>query len=81
MRYQVFSDNEWIYPDTELVEGRGLVAHLYAARGGDVCFQILTDLEMEGTEKISFAVAADEPFAQSITAKMSSFVCGILVFI
>lgn len=49
-KYQVFSENEWIYPDTEI--GCENKAELYAARNGDVCFQILTDYELKGNEKI-----------------------------
>ena len=31
MKYQVFSENEWIYPDTELTRANN--AELYAPRG------------------------------------------------
>ncbi len=46
MKYQVFSDVEWLYPDTELT-APGTKAELYSARGADVCFQLLTDISVE----------------------------------
>ena len=52
MSYQVFSENEWIYPDTVLSEPNG--AELYAPRGADVCFQVLTDCMLRGGEPIDF---------------------------
>ena len=36
MKYQVFSENQWIYPDTELTGPNR--AALYAPRGAEVCF-------------------------------------------
>ncbi|MBQ8402147.1 MAG: DUF4091 domain-containing protein [Clostridia bacterium] len=41
MPYQIFSENEWIYPDTVLTEANAAVLH--SPRGADVCFQVLTD--------------------------------------
>lgn len=38
---QIFSDNQWIYPDTPIEELNSV--NLYVARGSDVCFQVLTD--------------------------------------
>ena len=52
MKYQVFSENEWIYPDSEITKVNK--AELFSARGADVCFQVLTDLLLKGGEKISF---------------------------
>lgn len=52
MSYQVFSENEWIYPDTPLSVCNG--AELYAPRGADVCFQLLTDIELKGGEGIDY---------------------------
>ena len=51
MRFQIFSENEWIYPDSELTCQNK--ASLHCARGADVCFQILTDIEVDGAEKIT----------------------------
>lgn len=52
INYQVFSDNEWIYPDTAV--GTQNRAELYAARGSDVCFQVLTDKFVCQDETVSF---------------------------
>ena len=50
MKYQIFSENQWVYPDSDITEtGR---AALYSARGADVCFQVLTDLTLSGGETI-----------------------------
>ena len=53
MKYQVFSENQWVYPDSEItVQNR---AELHAPRGADVCFQVLTDCELTGGEGITAA--------------------------
>ena len=52
MKYQVFSENEWVYPDSEITKANK--AELFSARNADVCFQILTDLKLCGGERISF---------------------------
>ena len=52
MNYQIFSDNAWVYPDTAITAANK--AMLYAARGGDVCFQVLTDKTLNGGEAFSF---------------------------
>lgn len=50
MNYQIFSENEWIYPDSEITqEGK---AELFCARGADVCFQVLTDKVLHGGEEL-----------------------------
>ena len=41
MKYRVFSENEWVYPDSDLLGATE--AALHAARGGDVCLQLLAD--------------------------------------
>lgn len=51
MKCQVFSENQWIYPDTELTCPNR--AELYAPRGADVCFQVLTDYALKGGETIT----------------------------
>ena len=48
MNYQVFSENEWVYPDS-VISGPNS-AKLYSARGADVCFQVLTDRMLSGGE-------------------------------
>ena len=52
MKYQIFSENEWIYPDSEITAENK--ATLFSAKGADVCFQILTDKMLSGGEKIAF---------------------------
>lgn len=53
MRYQIFSENEWVYPDSEITQqGK---AELFCARGADVCFQVLTDKVLEGAEQLTVA--------------------------
>ena len=56
MKYCVFSENEWVYPDSEL--GGETTARLFAARGGDVNFQILTDKTFAGGEAVAVAFSA-----------------------
>lgn len=57
MKYQIFSENEWIYPDSEITKQN--IAELHAAKNSDVCFQILTDLTLSGGEKIDFTLKLD----------------------
>jgi len=52
MNYQIFSDNEWIYPDNVITARNS--ANLYAARGSDVCFQALCDLTLAGGETVAY---------------------------
>ena len=40
-RYHIFSENEWVYPDTPLTGDNTVLLH--TPRGADVCFQVLTD--------------------------------------
>lgn len=50
MQYQIFSENEWVYPDSEITEqGK---AELFCARGADVCFQVLTDITVADGERL-----------------------------
>ena len=49
MRYQTFSINQWLFPDTGICQQTEAVT-LHGARNADVCFQILTDAHLpEGT--------------------------------
>ena len=50
MKFQIFSENEWVYPDTEIQQQNE--ANLYCARGADVCFQVLTDKVLQGGEEL-----------------------------
>ncbi len=53
VNYQIFSDVEWLYPDSKITSAGGN-AVLHSARGADVCFQVLTDTILFGDEKFSF---------------------------
>ena len=55
MKYQIFSENEWVFPDSEITNAGGK-AELYAARGSDVNFQLLTDTVLSGGEDFAFDV-------------------------
>ena len=57
MKYRIFSENEWVYPDSSITPDSS-TAMLYAARGTDVSFQVLTDLTLSGGE--AFSLSAEE---------------------
>ena len=57
MSYRIYSENEWVYPDSRTDEQTAKKAELYAARRSDACFQILTDLVLSGGE--TFACEAE----------------------
>lgn len=46
MKIQLFNENEWIFPDQELVELSSAIA-VETARGANVGFQVLTDVDMK----------------------------------
>mgnify|MGYP003293909871 CR=1 FL=1 len=50
MKFQIFSENEWVYPDSKIEQQNS--AELFCARGADVCFQVLTDKILLGGEKL-----------------------------
>lgn len=54
MKYQIFSENEWVFPDSKIEVQNS--AQLHSARGADVCFQVLTDMVLQGGEKLEVAV-------------------------
>lgn len=51
MNYQIFSENQWVYPDSELAASAS--PSLSCPKGADVCFQVLTDLTLDGSELLS----------------------------
>ena len=57
MNHQIFSPNEWIYPDTEITKQNAAV--LYSARNMDTCFQLLTDHRIAPGEHVQ--LTADLP--------------------
>lgn len=50
MKIQLFSENEWIYPDMPL-DKESSCADLDIARGGMTCFQVLTDATVKADDK------------------------------
>ncbi len=58
MNFKVFSENTWLYPDSDLSFGKD-TAELYSAKNADVCFQILTDFTLDGGEKLSANLSID----------------------
>ena len=42
MKFQTFSINRWLFPDTAICQQEGAVV-LHSGRNADACFQILTD--------------------------------------
>jgi hypothetical protein len=53
MKIQIFSENEWLYPDSELKKPADYIS-LDAARGSDVCFQVLTDQSISKKTEIKY---------------------------
>ncbi len=53
IKYQVFKDVEWVYPDSEITNANGKVI-LHSARGTDISFQLLTDIYLDKEEDFSF---------------------------
>ena len=54
MQFQIISENTWLYPDTPFTHADQSVA-LDAARGGMICFQVLTDLNLKAETPVSVA--------------------------
>ena len=63
MKYQVFSENEWVYPDSGINSPQN-DALLYAPRNGDVCFQIITDKTLSGGERFECVLSGIEATAE-----------------
>ncbi len=51
----LYSENEWIFPDT-LIEHEQVTASLHAAKGGSVCVQLLTDKVLTKDEACAVSV-------------------------
>jgi len=51
MKYQIFSDNEWLYPDS-VITMETSTAKLAMAKNASDCFQILTDTQVSEGEKV-----------------------------
>jgi len=56
VKYNVYSESQWVYPDDVLGEIDTDLLILDVARGGNVLCQILTDTEIEEGEPFSFEI-------------------------
>ena len=75
MKYQIFSDNEWVYPDSEI--GTAGKAELFAARGG-CCTAVSTVLAgILGTILFSLVLLAVTFAATSV---IGAIFVGLLLF-
>ena len=54
VKYNVYSESQWVYPDDVLGEINKKLLTLDVARGGNVLCQILTDIEVEEGEPFVF---------------------------
>ena len=57
---QLFSEHEWLYPDTPVVRQDPLM-ELHAARGGSVCFQVLTENTLPQPEAVQISITNASP--------------------
>ena len=65
MTYQCFSENKWIYPDTELTIFP-IVAHLESARGASACTQLLTDFVLPEGAQLGIRWQTDAPITCTV---------------
>ena len=65
MKLQAFSINQWLYPDTPVTEQTERV-ELHAARNADVCFQLLSDVEVPAGTVCSWKTDLPEGFRLSV---------------
>ena len=56
VKFNVFSESQWVYPDDVLGEIKRELLNLDVARGGNVLCQILTDIKVEENEPFDFEV-------------------------
>jgi hypothetical protein len=52
MKLQIFSENDWVYPNSEITELSGSVC-LDTARNANISFQVLTNLQVDDDTPIS----------------------------
>ena len=63
---QFFSEHEWLYPDTPITRENGGVS-LHAARGGSVCFQVLTEHTLPAPEDVTVRVENAAPVRLTVS--------------
>ena len=56
VKYQVYSESQWVYPDDVLGTLNEALLTLHVARGGNVLCQILTDLSVREGDAFSFSL-------------------------
>ncbi len=72
-RYQIFTDTEWLYPDSEIVNPNGK-AELISPREADAAFQLLTDASIEAGAEVTLESTIPEckvSVLQLITSRVS----------
>ena len=57
VKFNVYSESQWVYPDDVLGELNEDLLSLDVARGGNVLCQVLTDIEVEQGAPFTFAVS------------------------
>ena len=56
IKYRVYSESQWVYPDDEILESNSESVNLDVARGANVLCQILTDIEVQENSPFTFSV-------------------------
>ncbi|HHY23482.1 MAG TPA: DUF4091 domain-containing protein [Clostridiaceae bacterium] len=59
MKLQIFSENDWVYPDSEITELSGSVC-LDTARNANISFQVLTNLQVDDDTPISIEWSGED---------------------
>ena len=57
IKYSVYSESQWVYPDDKLVDVDKELLKLDVARGANVLLQVLTDIEVEKDTPFTFFVS------------------------
>lgn len=65
VKYRVYSENEWVYPDDEIIAFDEATLSLHTARGGNVMIQALAEGEIKKGDKVSISVCG----ANGVTVK------------
>ena len=53
MKFQIFTENDWVYPDTQITDPSDSV-YLETARNANISFQVLTDIQVEEGTSVTF---------------------------
>ena len=52
MKFQIFTENEWVYPDTQITNP--LIAYIWKQQKCKYQFQVLTDIQVEEGHSVTF---------------------------